>query len=120
MAKVKPSTVEELAEIGLTSKQMQLWGKLFLEAGERGMASPLVKRMPSQHPDDEYLKRLDKLKNWRKKAAAEMDVESDIILPRSLLLALAEHGPQELNSILRLSPWRLEHFGPQILQVLGG
>jgi ribonuclease D len=120
MAKVKPSTVEELADIGLTSKQMQLWGKLFLEAGERGMASPLVKRMPSQHPDDEYLKRLDKLKNWRKKAAAEMDVESDIILPRSLLLALAEHGPQELNSILRLSPWRLEHFGPQILQVLGG
>jgi ribonuclease D len=79
----------------------------------------LVKRIPPQHPDDDYLKRLDKLKNWRKKAAVEMDVESDIILPRSLLLALAERGPKEMDSIMQCSPWRLEHFGPQILQVLG-
>jgi ribonuclease D len=76
--------------------------------------------MPPAHPDEGYLKRLDKLKNWRKKAAAEMKVESDIVLPRSLLLALAESGPAEMDAVMRSSPWRLEHFGPQILHVLGG
>ena len=48
-----------------------------------------------------------------------MDVESDVVLPRSFLLALAEKGPQEARSILSASPWRLEHFGDQILKVLG-
>ncbi len=120
IAKAKPSSLEELAENGLTSKQMQLWGKQFMEAVGQGMERPLVKRIPPQHPDDEYLKRLDKLKNWRKKAAVEMDVESDIILPRPLLLALAEHGPKDMDSIMQCSPWRLEHFGPQILHLLGG
>jgi ribonuclease D len=120
IAKARPSTSEELAETGLTSKQMQFWGRPFLEAVKRGVKSPLVKPMLPQHPDDEYLKRLDKLKNWRKKTAVEMDVESDIVLPRSLLLALAERGPQDMDTIMRCSPWRLEHFGSQILQVLGG
>ena len=49
-----------------------------------------------------------------------MDVESDIVLPRSLVLALAERGPQDLRSIMECSPWRLERFGPQILAVLQG
>jgi ribonuclease D len=120
IAKAKPSSLEELAENGLTSKQMQLWGKQFMEAVGQGMERPLVKRIPPQRPEDEYLKRLDKLKNWRKKAAVEMDVESDIILPRPLLLALAEHGPKDMDSIMQCSPWRLEHFGPQILHLLGG
>jgi ribonuclease D len=120
IAKSRPSKLEELAETGLTSRQIQLWGEQILETVVRGMKSPLVERMPLQHPDDEYLKRLDKLKNWRKKAAAEMEVESDIVLPRPLLLALAESGPGEMDSIMRSSPWRLEHFGSQILRVLGG
>jgi len=120
IAKARPSTLEELAETGLTSKQMQNWGVLFLEAVGRGVENPLVRRVAAQRPDEEFLKRLDKLKNWRKKAAAEMDVESDIVLPRSLVLALAERGPQDLKSIMECSPWRLERFGTQIFEVLDG
>ena len=120
IAKARPSTLEELAETGLTSKQMQNWGALFLEAVGRGVENPLVRRVAAQRPDEEFLKRLDKLKNWRKKAAAEMDVESDIVLPRSLVLALAERGPQHLKSIMECSPWRLERFGTQIFEVLDG
>ena len=120
LAKARPSTLEELAEAGLTSKQAQLWGQQFLAALKRGEKSPLVERVSREVPDNDYLKRLDKLKTWRKRAAAQMDVESDIVLPRSLLLALAERGPQEMDSILQPSPWRLEHFGSQILRVLQG
>lgn len=120
IAKAKPATLEELTETGLTSKQMQYWGGLLIEAVGRGVDGPLVKRVPVKRPNDEYLKRLDKLKNWRKKAAAEMDVESDIVLPRSLVLALAERGPKDFKAVMECSPWRLERFGTQIFEVLQG
>ena len=120
IARIKPADKDVLTEIGLTSRQLKQWGAPILEAVARGQKSPLVRRKPSERPDEAYLKRLDKLKTWRKKAAAEMDVESDVVLPRSLLLALAERGPRELHSIMEPSPWRLKHFGAQILNVLGG
>jgi len=119
IAKTKPSTISEL-EVELTSRQVQNWGTLILEAVQRGMQSPLVKRLPRVRSDDSYVKRLDKLKKWRKKIAAETDVESDVILPKPLLMALAERGPQNVDQVLECSPWRREHFGAQIINVLGG
>lgn len=118
IVKAMPSTAAELAEIGLPSRQVSTWGPAILEAVSRGTRNPLVRRLPAQRPDEGYLRRVEKLKYWRKKAAAKMDVESDVVLPRSLLLALAEHGPQSLASILDVSPWRMENFGAQILKVL--
>ena len=119
IAKTKPATLHEL-EVELTSRQIQNWGAPVLEAVRRGTHSPLVKRQPPERPDAAYVKRLDKLKNWRKKTAAEMDVESDVILPKTLLTALAEGGPQVLDQVMECSPWRLEHFGPEIAKALGG
>ncbi len=120
IALAKPSTRQELATIGLTPRQSQNWAGPILEAVAAGLKAPLVKRRPLPRPDDAYLKRLDKLKDWRKKAAEKMDVESDVVLPRPLMLALAEKGPSELRSVLKASPWRLEHFGDEIKKVLGG
>ncbi|HEY9152130.1 MAG TPA: HRDC domain-containing protein [Anaerolineales bacterium] len=119
IAKTKPSTIQEL-EVELTSRQVQNWGALILEAIQRGVQSPLVKRQPTERPNEAYVKRLEQLKSWRKKIAIEMDVESDVILPRSLLMALAERGPQEVEKVMECSPWRREHFGAQIANVLGG
>jgi ribonuclease D len=118
IAKAKPAGMDDLKEIGLTSRQIQYWGEPILLAVGRGLKDPVVKRIPPTRPNDAYLKRLDKLKNLRKKVAAEMDVESDVILPRPLMLALAERGPQDIKKIMRCSPWRLEHFGAQICDVL--
>ncbi len=120
IAVAEPATPSQLASLGLTVRQVQNWSAPILAAVARGLKAPLVKRVRSARPDDAYLKRLDKLKDWRKKAAEKMDVESDVVLPRPFMLALAERGPQDLRSILRPSPWRLEHFGEQILKVLGG
>ena len=119
IARAQPSAADQLSSIGLTSRQLQNWEAPILEAVARGLESPLVKRMPLPRPDDAYLKRLDKLKEWRKKTAATLDVESDVVLPRPFLLALAEKGPQEISAILGASPWRLEHFADQIVSVLG-
>jgi ribonuclease D len=120
IAVARPSNLDELRETGLTARQIQYWGESILSAVKNGVANPTVKRIPPQRPDEAYLKRLDKLKKWRKKAAEEMGVESDVVLPRSLLLALAERGPEEFANIMRCSPWRMTRFGAQILNVLGG
>jgi hypothetical protein len=48
-------------------------------------------------------------------------VPSDVVLPRDLMVSLAElnpGGPGELAGVLRGVPWRLERFGEQILDVL--
>jgi hypothetical protein len=52
-----------------------------------------------------------------------MGVESDIVLPKIYLNALAEAPPrtsQDLEATLADSPWRLRKFGAQILKILGG
>jgi ribonuclease D len=116
----KPATRQELAAIGLTPRQVQNWAGPILEAVAAGLQAPLVRRHPQPRPDDAYLKRLEKLKDWRKKAAAKLDVESDVVLPRGLMLDLAEQGLAGLRPVLQASPWRLEHFGDEIKTVLGG
>ena len=105
--------------IGLSERQVGRWGAEILSAVERGGQAPLVKRRPAQRPDDAVLRRLEALKAWRKKAAEQAGVESDIILPRPYLFSLAERGGRELKSILESSPSRLEQYGEEILKVIG-
>jgi ribonuclease D len=117
IARARPSGADQLAGI-ITDRQARQWGNDLLQAVSRGLGSPLVQRRRPATPTSAYLKRLERLKEWRKKAAASMDVESDVVLPRSLLLALADKGPQELETIMKPSPWRLSRFGDQIAAVL--
>ena len=118
IVKTKPTTADELAEIGLGSKQLESWGGQLIEAVASGEKLPLLQPVRAQRPDAPYLKRLEKLKDWRKKTAAKMDVESDVVLPRPLLLALVEHGAKDAQSVMAPSPWRWQQFGDQILNVL--
>ncbi len=118
IARANPSTFDELSKLTLTSKQIQAWGGSILEAVRRGEKNPFVQRVSHHRPDEVHLNRLEMLKKWRKKEAAKLEVESDVVLPRTLLLALAESGPEGMTSIMEASPWRKEHFGAQILEVL--
>ena len=61
---------------------------------------------------------LEKILRGRK-----MQVESDVVLPRQLMEAIAEHAPRsmaELSELLSSSPWRMARFGPQILKAVKG
>jgi ribonuclease D len=120
IARTVPKTKKELAGVGLSEKQLGRWGAVVLAAVRKGVNAPLVKRKPAQRTDEAVLRRLDALKEWRKKVAAQMGVESDIVLPRPFLFTLAERGGSEIKSILASSPTRLEQYGEQILKVLGG
>lgn len=123
IARNLPEKDVDLAGLGLSPKQIRLWGSEILEAVKRGAAAPLVEREPARRPNDATLKRLEKLKNWRKKVAQELMVESDIVLPKAYLNSLAEHPPkslQELASIMRESPTRFKRYGEQLYRLVGG
>lgn len=123
IARNLPEKDVDLAGIGLSPKQIELWGREILAAARRGAEAPPVKRELPQRPADATLKRLDKLKSWRKQRAQDMGVESDVILPRVYLNSLAENPPKimhELESIMADSPWRFHQYGAQIFRLLGG
>jgi ribonuclease D len=123
IARNLPEKDVDLAGLGLSPKQIRLWGSEVLEAVKRGTVAPLVEREQAKRPNDRTLKRLEKLKNWRKKVAQELGVESDIVLPKVYLNSLAENPPrslQELESIMRDSPTRFNKYGEQIYRLVGG
>jgi ribonuclease D len=122
IARLAASTREQLAEAGLSEKQIRLWGHPMLAAVRRGLDAMPVERRPSSRPSDAMVLRLDKLKTWRKKVAREMGVESDIILPKPYLHLLAERAPrtpEALQTLMSDSPYRYQTYGSQILKVLG-
>ena len=123
IARNLPEKDVDLAGIGLSTKQIRLWGSQILAAKRRGVDAPLVKREQAERPKDAVVRRLEKLKNWRKKIAGEMKVESDIILPKRFINPLAEHPPKsmdELKSVMEESPFRFEKYGDEIYRLIGG
>ena len=123
IARNLPEKDVDLGGLGLSPKQVRLWGGEILEAVKRGTVAPLVEREQAKRPNDRTLKRLERLKNWRKKVAQELNVESDIVLPKTYLNLLAENPPkslQELESIMRDSPTRFKKYGEQLYRLVGG
>ncbi|WP_345343241.1 HRDC domain-containing protein [Candidatus Villigracilis affinis] len=113
----------DLSAAGLSEKQIHLWGDAVLAAIRQGVSAPLVERRQVEAKNDAFLRRLEKLKLWRKSAGQEMGVESDVVLPKPYLSALAENPPKdadELAAMMKDTPSRVEKYGPQILKVLGG
>jgi len=123
IAHLPPQHLDDLFGLGLSHKQVKLWGKDVLQAVERGQTAPVVKPLQPERPDDAFLSRLDALKTWRKNAARKMKVESDVVLPRQLMETIAENAPRnipELSDLLSGSAWRMARFGPQILKAVKG
>jgi ribonuclease D len=115
-----PGTLNELEVTGaLSGRNLQRHGRAFLRAVQKGLKAPPVQRPTRQRPDDKYLARIDRLKDWRKTTALENKVESDVILPRETLEEIARHNPATLDAlapIMENLPWRLKNYGPAILK----
>lgn len=122
LAKNPPEAKVDLSAAGLSEKQIRLWGDMVFSAIRHGSEAPLVERKQTERKDDAVLKRLEKLKVWRKKVGLDLKVESDIILPKPYLAALSEHPPKdmaELKQLMKDAPARVETYGRQILKTLG-
>lgn len=117
-----PNRIEDLSELhGMTPRQLKRHGKQLLLAVERGVKADPVKLRRPARPDEQLLTRLDLLRNWRKEMARKLQVESDIVLPRDLMVEIAEHAPrcqEDLAAVMQNTPWRFDQFGDQILYTL--
>jgi len=117
-----PKNEEQLSRIaGMSRLQMNRHGKNLLAAVRRGLQSPPAYPPRHKRPDENYLLRLEALREWRKSAAQQMGVSSEVVLPRDLLYRVAEQDPGdegELREILADVPWRMEKFGEEISRVL--
>ncbi len=117
-----PGSLEELKELpGMTPHQMHRHGRAILQAVQRGLQAAPMHPQRNARPDDRFLSRVDALKQWRKLKGRALGVESDIVLPRDVVYELATKNPQDrqaLEQVLQDVPWRVEHFGEEILKVL--
>ncbi|MBT3337013.1 MAG: ribonuclease D [Anaerolineae bacterium] len=119
LAESMPRSRRDLEISGFTPRQISRFGKPFLAAVERGLHADFVRRTPSKRPSDEYISRLDILRNWRKEKAKTLGVESDIVLPRPLMENIARKNPrrvEELRKIMEKTLWRMQEYGDEILE----
>ncbi len=105
----------------LTEYQRRRFGPEILRAVKTGSSAPPPPRPRSPRPKPVFLDRANALGQWRKRQAQKLHLESDIVLPKAWMQAIAERAPRtldELDTLMPESPWRLEKFGPAILQVI--
>ncbi|MCL4261827.1 MAG: HRDC domain-containing protein [Anaerolineae bacterium] len=118
-----PTTLRELhAVYGMSEGQVRRYGRELLPlVAEAQQAEPPRFPKRNHRPPEDVVNRYDKLHTWRKEKAQARGVESDVILSRDSLWALAHQNPQtreELAGIERLGEWRRYTYGPEILKLL--
>jgi len=117
-----PENMRDLQQIpGMSKHQIERHGARILQAVHKGKQAKPLYPPKRNHPNKRTLKRMDALKYWRKTTGENLGVKSDVVLPRDLLQAIVDQNPsnmEELTQILVDVPWRLEHFGTQILEIL--
>lgn len=124
VAQTQPRYLEELNLLPSMSRgQVQRFGKGLLMAVNNSKHAPIVPRNPHQKPDQKLLARKDILGDWRKQTGERLGVPSDVILPREMLLQIAEENPRSLNDLEKImsgTPFRFEAYGKEIISTLEG
>ena len=122
LAEESPQTIEELEIIeNLSPRLAQRYGHGLIAAVKRGLEAPPIILPRYKRPSQAYIKRLEYLKLWRKNKGKKMGVQSDIILPKDILEDIAGRKPKdvpELKKVMEEVPWRFNHFGGEILQII--
>ncbi|MCZ7541161.1 MAG: HRDC domain-containing protein [Anaerolineae bacterium] len=124
LAELAPRSLEDLRSVaGLSVHLVQRDGAAIVEAVARGRQAEPPRPPQRRKPLDPAIQeRYEALHEWRKQRAAERGVESDVIVPRETLWALARQMPAslaELDAIPGLGPWRRAEYGAELLAMLG-
>jgi len=128
ISKLKPGNAAALRKIrGISSLMMRRLGDDILSAVARGLEAPEgALTMPPhgerRRHDPGASKRLDALKEWRRKKAAELKLDPGVLSPLTYLQAVARANPatiEEMLAIPDLSRWRTREFGREWIEVMG-
>lgn len=122
LAESAPKSKQTFESLPVTQNtNVKRYKEALWEAIQKGWeASPLLPP-ERERPDRDTLDRLHALKNWRKKKAREVGLNSAVILPRFLVAEIAKENPKtraELGEILSDVPLRFEHYWKELLTVL--
>jgi ribonuclease D len=101
IAQTLPKTMDDLAAIGLTARQIHIYGYEILHAVGRGCKlTPVISRPRLIRPNQTFLDRLNVLSEWRKNTGMKIGVESDIILPKNWMhiIACCTHAERALEA----------------------
>ena len=106
---------------GVGSAVVRRYGRTILEINKSWRRKKRIPQPVLQtRPANGILSRRERLKTWRKNMGLEMDVPSDVILPRDVLETIAEVGPRndaELEELMKDLPARYHRFGKKILEI---
>ncbi|MEO8612813.1 MAG: HRDC domain-containing protein [Chloroflexota bacterium] len=120
IAENAPTATNELHRIkGMSGQQVRRYGRQLLQAVERGRRSP-TPHPPARPPDldPDLVERFTVLREWRKLRAEQRGVESDVIISKEALWAVASKLPttiEDLSDIEGLGPWRLSAYGEELV-----
>jgi ribonuclease D len=125
IALAQPKDVNDLFGIrALSPRLAKQNGPQIIQAVQRGLRAPTPSRPdPTPRAEMAVQLRYDALQSWRKQRAAQRGVESDVILPKEAMWALARRAPQtleELEDIPGLGPWKRAQYGEELLHILSG
>jgi ribonuclease D len=102
--------------------QVERYGHAILQAIQRGWHAKTPPRPDhNQRMDTVTMARYEALRDWRKTRAAERGVESDVIIPKEALWALARTPPRtaaDLDGVPGLGPWKREQYGAELIKLL--
>lgn len=117
-----PFDFSDLGDVpGVRSWLLRKHGRDILAAVKRGLEAEPLETPNHSRPGAAFFNRMDAVHTWRKITARKMGVESDIVLPRDLMEEVVQQNPRSegaLEAILESVPWRLEHFGDDLFDVL--
>ena len=123
LAQTTPTNLATLRNVhGMTAGQTRRYGRQILNAIAQGLQAPhppFPKR--NKRPPEAVMNRYEKLHTWRKNRASKRGVESDVIISKDVLWAIAQKNPKneaQLAQMEEIGAWRYKTYSQEILDIL--
>lgn len=122
LSRAAPHSLDELRLVpGINERTAARHGGALVSAIKEGERAKTLVRPARKKPEPATLERLQVLHEWRKAQAQQLEIESDVVLPRDFMERIACLNPGsavELMEIMTAVPWRFQRYGTEILKVL--
>lgn len=128
VARALPQARADLIAAGISEGNVRRWGRDLLDAVRRAAAlaesrlPEKTKRERREPYEPELDERVERMRKARDQAAAELEMDRGLLLPRHLMETIARVNPnsvQELRGIGGLRNWQIEVVGERVIDALG-
>lgn len=122
LALLVPQTKAEIEQhTEIPQKLIDRYSHWILKAIKQGILLEPITPPRTKRPSEEYLNVYYALREWRKNEAKLWGVESDVILPRDVLIRIAKARPKSLINLQEMMvdvPWRYKNFHTNLFALI--